>query len=78
MVPQQVKVTSQNFGNADSPNWVVPVIVRRNGIVDGTEFRSNYNSGLTVQGDNARVVRAYTHHNGRYGINVTFSSPSTR
>src|SRR6266508_6271 len=27
--------------------------------------------GLTVQGDNARVVHVYTHHNGRYGLNVT-------
>ena len=47
------------------------MIVRRNGVVDGTEFRDNFNSGLTVQGDNARVVRVYTHHNGRYGLNVT-------
>ena len=49
----------------------MPVIVRRNGLVNGTEFRDNFNSGLTVQGDNARVVRVYTHHNGRYGLNVT-------
>jgi hypothetical protein len=27
--------------------------------------------GLTVQGDNGRVSNIYTHHNGRYGINVT-------
>ena len=39
--------------------------------MDGTEFRENFNSGLTVQGDDARVVRVNTHHNGRYGINVT-------
>jgi hypothetical protein len=61
----------QHFGNASSPIWVSPVIVRRNGVVDGTEFRDNFNSGLTVQGDNARVVRVYIHHNGRYGLNVT-------
>ena len=61
----------QHFGNANSPSWVQPVIVRRNGLVDGTEFRDNFNIGLTVQGDNARVVRVNTHHNGRYGLNVT-------
>jgi parallel beta-helix repeat protein len=61
----------QHFGNATSPGWVQPVIVRRNGVVDGTEFRDNFNSGLTAQGDDARVVRVYTHHNGRYGLNVT-------
>ena len=61
----------QHFGNASSPIWVQPLIVRSNGLVDGTEFRDNFNSGLTVQGDDARVVRVNTHHNGRYGINVT-------
>ena len=61
----------QHFGDADSPSWVTPVIVGRNSVVKRTEFRDNFNSGLTVQGDNARVVRVHTHHNGRYGINVT-------
>ena len=61
----------QHFGNASSPSWVVPMIVRRNGVVDGTEFRDNFNSGLTVQGDDARVVGVYSHHNGRYGLTVT-------
>ncbi len=31
------------------------MIVRRNGLVDGTEFRENFNIGLAIQGDNARV-----------------------
>jgi parallel beta-helix repeat protein len=61
----------QHFGNADSPEAVQPMVVRRNGLVDGAEFKDNFNSGLTVQGDNGRVVRVYTHHNGRYGLNVT-------
>jgi hypothetical protein len=61
----------QHFGNASSPIWTQPVIVRRNGLVDGTEFRENFNSGLSVQGDNARIVGVYSHHNGRYGLNVT-------
>ena len=34
----------QHFGNASSPIWVTPMIVRRNGVVDGTEFRDNFNS----------------------------------
>ena len=61
----------QHFGNAGSPSSVTPVIVGRNSLVKRTEFRDNFNSGLTVQGDNARVVRVHTHHNGRYGLNVT-------
>ncbi len=63
----------QHFGNASSPSWVQPIVVRRNGMVDGTEFRDNFNMGLTVQGDNGRVVRVYSHHNGQYGLNVTQS-----
>jgi parallel beta-helix repeat protein len=61
----------QHFGNAGSPSSVTPVIVGRNSLVRGTEFKDNFNSGLTVQGDNARVVGVHTHHNGRYGLNVT-------
>ena len=61
----------QHFGNASAPSWVSPVIVRRNGVVDGTEFRDNFNAGLTIQGDNARVSDVNTHHNGRYGLTVT-------
>jgi len=61
----------QHFGNANAPIWVQPLVVRRNGLIDGTEFRDNFSMGLTVQGDNARVVHVYTHHNGRYGLNVT-------
>jgi parallel beta-helix repeat protein len=61
----------QHFGNANAPSWVAPVIVTRNGLVVGTEFRENFNAGLAVQGSNARVSRVYTHHNGRYGLVVT-------
>ena len=53
------------------PHWVQPLVVRGNGLVVGTELRNNFNMGLTVQGDNARIVRVHTHHNGRYGVNVT-------
>jgi hypothetical protein len=63
--------TFQHFGNASAPIWVAPMIVRRGGVVDGTEFKDNFNSGLTVQGDNARLSNINTHHNGRYGLNVT-------
>lgn len=59
----------QHFGNAASPSWVAPIIVRRNSVVNGTEFRENFNSGLTIQGSNARVTNVFTHHNGRYGLN---------
>jgi parallel beta-helix repeat protein len=61
----------QHFGNANAPGWVSPVIVRRNSLIDGTEFRENFNAGLEIQGDNARVSDVYTHHNGRYGLVVT-------
>ncbi len=61
----------QHFGNADAPSWVAPLIVHRNGIVKGTEFRENFNAGLAVQGSRARVSHVYTHHNGRYGLVVT-------
>ena len=55
----------------DAPTGCNPSIVRRNGLVEGTEFRENFNAGLTIQGDNARVSASYTHHNGRYGLVVT-------
>jgi hypothetical protein len=61
----------QHFGNASSPIWIQPMVVRRNGVVNGTEFKENFNSGLTIQGDNARISNVNTHHNGRYGLNVT-------
>ena len=61
----------QHFGNSTSPSWVTPIIVRRNSAVVGTEFTKNFNAGLAVQGDNARVSRVNTHHNGRYGLVVT-------
>jgi parallel beta-helix repeat protein len=60
----------QHFGNADAEG-AAPVVVRRNGVVVGTEFRENFNVGLGVQGSNARVSHVYTHHNGRYGLIVT-------
>jgi Right handed beta helix region len=58
----------QHFGNASAPMWVGPFVLRDNGVVEGTEFRENFNTGLEVQGDNARVTDVYTHHNGRYGL----------
>jgi hypothetical protein len=61
----------QHFGNSTSPAWVTPLIMRRNSAVVGTEFTNNFNAGLAVQGDNARVSRVNTHHNGRYGLVVT-------
>jgi hypothetical protein len=61
----------QHFGNATGPLWATPLIVRSNGVVEGTEFRENFNSGLGIQGSNARVSDANIHHNGRYGLGVT-------
>jgi parallel beta-helix repeat protein len=60
----------QHFGNASAPGWVSPVIVNRNWVVVGTEFKENFNAGLRIQGDGARVSRVNTHHNGRYGLTV--------
>ncbi len=61
----------QHFGNAEAPGWVSPLIVRRNSVVKGTEFRENFNAGLEIQGTNARVSNVYTHNNGSYGLVVT-------
>ena len=61
----------QHFGNEDAPSWVSPLVVRRNGVVKGTEFKENFNAGLAIQGSNARVSHVNTHHNGRYGLVVT-------
>jgi parallel beta-helix repeat protein len=61
----------QHFGNGSAPSGVSPVIVHRNGVVVGTEFTDNFNAGLVIQGDGARVSRVNTHHNGRYGLAVT-------
>ncbi len=61
----------QHFGNVNAPIWISAVIVRRNGVVVGTEFRENFNTGLSIAGDNARVSDVYTHHNGKYGMVVT-------
>jgi hypothetical protein len=60
----------QHFGNEAAPSWVSPVIVHRNWVVIGSEFKDNFNAGLGVQGDGARVSRVNTHHNGRYGLVV--------
>jgi parallel beta-helix repeat protein len=60
----------QHFGNEAAPTWVSPVIVGRNWVVVGTEFTDNFNAGLGIQGDGARVSRVNTHHNGRYGLVV--------
>ena len=60
----------QHFGNGSAPSWMSPVIVNRNWVVVGTEFKDNFNAGLGIQGDGARVSRINTHHNGRYGLAV--------
>jgi parallel beta-helix repeat protein len=60
----------QHFGNGSAPGSVSPVIVHRNWVVVGSEFRDNFNAGLAIQGDGARVSRVNTHHNGRYGLTV--------
>jgi len=60
----------QHFGNGSAPTWVSPVILRRNWVVVGSEFKDNFNTGIVIQGDGARVSRVNTHHNGRYGVAV--------
>jgi parallel beta-helix repeat protein len=62
----------QHFGNANAEE-AVPVVVRRNGVVVGTEFKENFNVGLGVQGSNARVSHVNTHHNG-VGLGVQGSN----
>jgi hypothetical protein len=42
--------------------------VRDDGVIDGTEFKENFNAGLAIQGDRARVSNVYAHDNGRYGV----------
>jgi Right handed beta helix region len=61
----------QHFGNASAPSWVSPVMIHRNWVVVGSEFKDNFNAGLAIQGDGARVSRVNSHHNGRYGLVVT-------
>lgn len=63
--------TFEHFGNASGPSWVSPVIMSAGWVVKGSEFRENFNSGLAVLGDDARVSNVRTHHNGRYGLTVT-------
>ena len=60
----------QHFGNAGSPTYVSPIIVKPNDVVDGGEFLDNFNRGFAVQGSNARITNVYTHDNGRYGFTV--------
>jgi parallel beta-helix repeat protein len=61
----------QHFGNDAAPSWVCPLVVRDDGVVDGTEFKENFNAGLAIQGDRARVSNVYAHDNGRYGVVAT-------
>ena len=61
----------QHFGNVDAPSWVSPIIVSQNGVIDGTEFKENFNTGLSIQGNAARISHVNTHHNGRFGLVVT-------
>ena len=61
----------QHFGNASAPIWTSPIVVRRNSLIRGSEFKENFNAGLVVQGDNAMISHVLTHHNGRYGLVVT-------
>jgi len=62
--------TFRHFGNAQAP-LSTPVVMNDNWLVKGTEFTDNFDKGLAIQGDNARVSRVNTHHNGRYGLVVT-------
>jgi hypothetical protein len=61
----------QHFGNEAAPDWVSPVVLHRNWVVVGSEFKDNFDAGLRILGDGARVSRVNTHHNGRYGLAVS-------
>jgi hypothetical protein len=61
----------QHFGNANAPLTATPILVNDNWLVKGSEFTNNFDSGLIIQGENARVLNVHTHHNGRYGLVVT-------
>jgi hypothetical protein len=63
----------QHFGNAGAPGYVQPIVVRRNMLIHGTEFRENFNTGLGIIGDRAVISNIYTHHNGSSGLGVTQS-----
>ena len=52
-------------------HFVSALSLGRNAVVDGTEFRENFNIGLGISGDNARASNVHTHHNGQYGLIVT-------
>jgi parallel beta-helix repeat protein len=67
----------QHFGNETAPS-ASPVILRRNWVVRGTEFKDNFNAGLAIQGDHARVSNVSTHDNGRYGLVVTAACTGCR
>ena len=55
----------QHFGNEAAPSWVSPVIVRRNWLVVGSEFKDNFNAGLGI-------------HPGRWGARVPSQHASQR
>jgi parallel beta-helix repeat protein len=61
--------TFRHFGNAQAP-LAPPVVMNDNWLVKATEFADNFDKGLAIQGDNARVSRVNAHHNGRYGLVV--------
>ena len=60
----------QHFGNADAQS-LSALSLKRNAVVDGTDFRENFGVGLGISGDHARVSNVRTHHNGQYGLIVT-------
>jgi parallel beta-helix repeat protein len=62
--------TFQHFGNANDPGWIAPVILSDGWTVRRAEFRENFNSGLLVLGNKARVSSVHVHHNGQYGLSV--------
>jgi parallel beta-helix repeat protein len=61
----------QHFGSANAPSWISSIVMNDRWLVRGTEFRDNFNTGLTIQGSGARATGIHTHHNGRYGLVVT-------
>jgi hypothetical protein len=60
----------QHFGNGGNLS-VAALALKRNAVVDGSEFRENFGAGLGIYGDNVRISNVNTHHNGQYGLFVT-------
>jgi Right handed beta helix region len=63
--------TFEHFGNVNSLPRIAPINMADRWILKATELRNNFNAGLVITGDKARVSNVFVHNNGKYGISVT-------